>query len=389
MNLFDTPIDRSGTFSVKFEGRTAKFGTDDLLPLWVADMDLPAPECVTEALVRRARHPIYGYTVYPDRFYKAISDWMANRHGWRVETEAIVPVPGVVPVLNFLVAALTEPGEAILVQPPVYPPFLRLAKNQHRNLLENPLRYEKGRYTVDFDDFRTKAKEAKLFVLCSPHNPVGRVWRREELERMAAICLEENCLIVSDEVHADIVYPSHRHIPIASLSDEVARITVTLNAPSKTFNVAGLSTAYAVVPNPTLRRKLSSQLTRYHLTKGNPFGVEAAIAAYEGGEAWLKELLEYLAGNIAYVTDFLKTHIPTIRPVEPEATYLMWLDCRALGMDDRDLEEFFIRRAKLGLNTGASFGKEGSGFMRLNVAAPRAILEEAMQRVKGALESDT
>ena len=385
MSLFNTPIDRGGTYSVKFDGRTSKFGTEELLPLWVADMDLPAPECVTDALVRRARHPVYGYTRYPDRFFEAIANWMAGRHGWRVDTETVVPVPGVVPALNLLVEALSDPGDAVLIQPPVYPPFFRLAKNRGRRLLENPLVYDGRSYTVDFDDFRAKTKEAKLFVLCSPHNPVGRVWREEELKRMAEICLEEGCIVISDEIHADIVYPPHRHLPVASLSDEIARNTVTLNAPSKTFNVAGLNTAYAVVSHSTLRRKLSARLRRYDLTMGNVFGIEAAVAAYEGGEGWLEELLAYLRGNIDYVTGFLKTRIPTIRPVEPEATFLMWLDCRDLGMDDDELRGFFIEKAKLGLNAGVEFGKEGSGFMRLNVGTQRELLEEAMKRLIGAM----
>ena len=385
MNLFDTPVDRSGTYSVKYDDRQSKFGTDDLLPLWVADMDLPAPRCVTDALVRRARHPLYGYTRYPNRFFEAIAAWMAKRHGWRIETEAVVPVPGVVPALNFLVEALSDPGDAVLIQPPIYPPFFRLAKNHGGRLLENPLYYDGQRYAIDFDDFRTKAKEAKLFVLCSPHNPVGRVWRKEELERMAAVCLEEDCLIVSDEIHADIVYPPHHHIPIASLDDDVVPITVTLNAPSKTFNVAGLNTAYALIPNPALRRKLTAQLRRYDLTMGNVFGIEAAVAAYEGGEAWLNALLKYLADNIAFVTDFLQTHIPAIRPVSPEATFLMWLDCHGLGLSDEALKAFFIQNAKLGLNAGTEFGSEGSGFMRLNIGTRREVLEEAMARLKKAV----
>ena len=384
MSLFDTPVDRGGTFSVKFDGRRSKFGTDDLLPLWVADMDLPAPECVTDALVRRARHPVYGYTRYPDRFFEAIANWMAKRHGWRIETDAVVPVPGVVPALNFLVEALSEPGDAVLIQPPVYPPFFRLAKNHGRRLLENPLRYDGKRYAIDFDDFRAKAKEAKLFVLCSPHNPVGRVWSEEELQRMAAICLEEDCLVVSDEIHADIVYPPRRHVPVASLNEEIARHTVTLNAPSKTFNVAGLNTAYAVVSHPTLRRKLTARLRSYDLTMGNVFGIESAVAAYEGGKGWLQELLGYLRGNIGYVESFLRRNLPMIRPVTPEATFLMWLDCRDLGMDDDELRRFFVEEAKLGLNAGVEFGKEGSGFMRLNVGTRREVLEEAMERLATA-----
>ena len=388
MSPFDTPVDRSGTYSVKYDGRKAKFGTDDVLPLWVADMDLPAPECVTDALVKRAKHPVYGYTVYPDRFYDAIAHWMKHRHAWSLRKEAIVPIPGVVPALNFLVTALTEPGDAVLIQPPVYHPFFRLGKHHGRRLLENPLIYEAGEYRIDFDDFRVKAKEAKLFVLCSPHNPVGRVWKQEELEKMAAVCLEEGCLIVSDEVHADIVYPPHRHTPVAALSPDISDIAITLNAPSKTFNIAGLNTAYAIIENDSIRRRFETELKRYDLTMGNLFGIEALTASYECGEKWLEELLVYLRENIRFVTKFLAEHVPQIRPVAPEATYLMWLDCRGLGMDDEAMERFFVEKAKLGLNTGVSFGKEGSGFMRLNVGCPRATLEEAMRRLKGAMEED-
>jgi len=386
VTLFDRPVGREGTYSVKYDEREAKFGTGDLLPLWVADMDLPSPPCVTETLVKRAEHPVYGYTVYPVRFFDAIAHWMEHRNGWSVPNEAVLPVPGVVPALNFLVTALTGPGDAVLIQPPVYHPFFRLGKHHGRRLLENPLLYEKGSYRIDFDDFRAKAKETKLFVLCSPHNPVGRVWKREELEKMAAVCLEEECLIVSDEVHADIVYPPNRHIPTASLSPEISDITITLNAPSKTFNIAGLNTAYAVIENDSIRRRFETELKRYDLTMGNLFGIEALMASYECGEPWLRELLAYLQGNIRFVTEYLAERIPQIRPVAPEATYLMWLDCSGLGMDDDTLERFFVEKAKLGLNTGISFGEGGSGFMRLNVGCPRATLEEAMRRLKGAVE---
>jgi cystathionine beta-lyase len=384
---FDTPIDRSGTYSVKYDEREAKFGRDDCLPLWVADMDLPAPRCVTDALIKRASHPIYGYTVYPDRFYESIVAWMKKRHGWHIGKEAVVPVPGVVPALDFLVTALTPPDGKILIQPPVYHPFFRLSSHHGRTLLTNPLRLEGNSYTIDFEDFSAKAKEADLFILCSPHNPVGRVWREDELERLASICLEEECLLISDEIHADIVHAPNRHIPIASLSARIAHNTVTLNAPSKTFNIAGLNTAYAVVENDSIRRKLLSALRRYDLTMGNLFGIEALMAAYEGGERWLDALLAYLGENIDFITRYLHENIPQIRAVKPEATFLLWLDCRNLGMDDERLRHFFVHEAGLGLNPGTDFGQEGSGFMRMNVGCPRETLEEAMQRLKRAVET--
>jgi len=389
MMRFDTPIDRSGTYSVQYDGRLEKFSTEDLLPLWVADMDLPSAGCITEALKERAAHPVYGYTVYPGRFFEAIKMWMQKRHEWSVEGGWIVPIPGVVPALNLLVTALSEEGDGVLIQPPVYHPFFRLGRNHRRKLLENPLVSRGGRYEIDFDDFRKKAKEAKLFILCSPHNPVGRAWSRDELQKLAEICLEEGVIIVSDEVHADIVYAPNSHTPTAKISKEVSAVTVTLNAPSKTFNIAGLNTAYAIIENDSLRRRFELELKRYDLTMGNVFGIEALMAAYEGGEEWLEELLEYLEGNIDFVTSYLKEHISQIEALKPEATFLMWLDCRRLGMSDEELESFFVDRARLGLNTGVSFGEGGSGFMRLNVACSRAKLKEAMERLKGAFYTDS
>jgi len=384
MSIFDNIYDRSGTYSVKYEERKSKFGKEDVLPLWVADMDLPSPECVVSSLKKRASHPIYGYTIYPDRFFEAIIGWMYQQHNWSIKREHITPIPGVVPALNFLVTALSKPGDAILIQTPVYHPFFRLAKNHKRVLLENPLHYEDGRYTIDFDDFREKAKEAKLFIFCSPHNPVGRVWKEEELSKMAQICLEENCLIISDEIHADIVYKPNRHIPTASISSEIANITITLNAPSKTFNIAGSNTAYAIISNDSIRRHFEIELRKYDMTIGNLFGIEALISAYEGGKEWLNELLKYLQGNINYVTTFLQNEIGLIHPVKSESTYLMWLDCKNMDMNDEELEKFFIEKAKLGLNRGVTFGKEGNGFMRLNIGCPRTTLQKAMEQLKSA-----
>ncbi len=386
MRPFETQIDRSGTYTLQWDGREKRFDSSEILPLWVADMDLPSPECITNALKRRAGHPIYGYTIYPERFFEAICGWMKSMHGWNIEKNSIVPVPGVVPALNFLVNAFSRPQDGIIIQPPVYHPFFRLGKNHNRRLLENRLLLENGRYKIDFDDFYTKAKEAKLFILCSPHNPVGRVWEREELEKMVEICLSENLLIISDEIHADIVFAPNRHIPTALISREAADITITLNAPSKSFNIAGLNTAYAIVENETKKRRFETELERYDLTMGNLFGIEALIWAYEEGEDWIKKLLKHLKGNIEYVKSFLDEASSSVHPLNPEATYLMWLDCRGLGMDDRELTDFFVKKAKLGLNSGISFGTGGSGFMRLNIGCSRKKLERAMLQLKNALD---
>lgn len=384
MSIFDKIYYRSGTYSVKYDERASKFGEKNVLPLWVADMDLPAPKCVTDALIKRASHPIYGYTTYPDRFFDAIIDWLSKQHSWDVKKEDIVPIPGVVPALNFLISSLSKDGDSVLIQPPVYPPFFKAAKNHKRKLLTNPLLYKDGKYSIDFDDFRKKTKEAKIFILCSPHNPVGRVWTKDELEKMAKICLENNCLIISDEIHSDIVYKPNRHIPTASLSKEVLDITITLNAPSKTFNIAGLNTAYAVIKNDSIKRAFKKELDRYSLNMGNIFGIEALISAYECGGEWLDELLDYLKGNIDYVTNFLKNEIKEIKPIKPQATFLIWLDCKDMGLSDEELKNFFIKRAKLGLNSGIEFGKEGSGFMRLNIGCHREMLKKAMEQLKKA-----
>jgi cystathionine beta-lyase len=376
MNRFEA-IDRSGTYAVKWEVRAKKFGSEDLLPLWVADMDLASPPGVQEALVERARHPIYGYTIYPDAYYEAIAGWMGKRFGWEVERDWIVPAYGVVPSLHFAIEALTEPGDGVIVQTPIYPPFMASVHKHRRRLLENRLLCEEGRYRIDFEDFEAKAKEAKLVLFCSPHNPVGRAWDPEELERIVAICRAHDLRIVSDEIHADIVYDKKHHT-LPSLAPER---TLLFSAPSKTFNVAGLNTSYAIVPDRKLRKAYLQQQRRAGLEDGNPFGIVALIAAYETAEEWLESLKQHLRGNIDYVRAFLGRHKLPIVPIDTEATFLVWLDCRGLAMDDKALESFFVTEAKLGLNTGVSFGEAGSGFMRLNVGTSRSVVEEAMQRL--------
>lgn len=383
---FDTFIDRSGTASVKYDVRTTVFGNPDVMPLWVADMDFAAPECVQSALRKRAAHPIYGYTAYPPEFFTAITGWLARRHDWHVAEESIVALPGVVPAMNLIAAAFTEPGDGILVQTPVYPPIHQLAGNQHRLALESPLIWTEQGYAVDWADFESKLGQARIFVLCAPHNPVGRVWRRGELQRMADLCVQHDVLMIVDEIHADLVYSPHRHIPMARLSPEIGARCITLHAPSKTFNVAGLNTSFAVVENADLRQRLKDALNRSGLTSGNVFGITALTAAYEAGEPWLEQLLKQLQANVVYVVDYIEQHITSICVQRPESTFLLWLDCRALGLDDAMLNRFFIDEAGLGLNTGNSFGAPGSGFMRLNIACPLSQLETAMTKLQVAIE---
>ncbi len=372
-----TAIDRSNTYAVKWEEWKSRFGTEDLLPLWVADMDLASPPTVQKAMIDRAKHPIYGYTIYPEVYYDAIYLWMKERFAWEVEREWIVPAYGVVSSIHFSIEALTQPGEGVIVQTPIYPPFMASVHKHRRKLLENRLLYREGKYGIDFEDFEAKAKEAKLFLLCSPHNPTGRVWDQEELDRMITICRENGVKIVSDEIHSDMVYEKQHHI-MASLAPES---TIFLNAPSKTFNVAGLNTSYAIIPDKRLRKAYLNKQRKAGLGDGNPFGIEALIAAYASAQSWLEELKKYLKNNISFVNEFIAYHKLAIIPVKTEATFLIWLDCRGLGMDDKALQAFFIKEARLGLNSGVSFGEAGSGFMRLNVGTSSEVVEEAMKRL--------
>jgi len=372
-------VNRQGTYTTKYDDMKKKFGTDDLLPLWVADMDLASPKCVQETMQNRAKHPIYGYTVYPPRYYDAIQNWMQKRFDFQIEKEWIVPCYGVVPSLNFAISAYSDEGDGIIVQTPLYPPFVSSVKHKKRKVLDNRLVYENGIYHMDFEDFEVKAKEAKLFLLCSPHNPTSRAWDKEELERVIEICLQENVLIVADEIHADIVYEKAHHS--IGAFENMMQHCVILNAPSKTFNVAGLNTSYAIIPNIRLRHKYVFEQDKSGMTNGNPFGIEALIAAYSEGEVWLEELKTYLQSNIMYVTTFLRKEKLAIVPVKTEATFLMWLDCREMSLSQEELVDFFVNEAKLGLNNGIDFGESATGFMRLNVGTSKNVLESAMQNL--------
>ncbi len=377
-------LDRDGTYTVKFDGAKQKFGTDDLLPLWVADMDLASPFCVQEALQKRALHPIYGYTVYPMRYYESIVVWMQKRYGFKVEKEWIVPCYGVVPSLGFAISAFSQEGDSILIQTPLYPPFASSIKHKNRKVLDNTLLYQNGQYGVDFDDFEAKVSKAKLFLLCSPHNPTGRVWRKEELEKMIALCLRYDVLIIADEIHADIVYESVHHT--LGTFEQIAGRCIVLNAPSKSFNIAGLNTSYAIIPDSKLRHAYEVEQAKSGITNGNPFGIEALMAAYENGDVWLEALKQHLRENIAYVQTFLLEYTLPIVPVPTEATYLIWLDCKGLGLGQEELVDFFVKKAKVGLNDGVSFSKAGEGFMRLNIGTSRKVLQEAMMRIYNAYE---
>jgi cystathionine beta-lyase len=383
---FDEIVPRRHTDSMKFDGLEALYGRPDLLPLWVADMDFRVPECVTAALQRLVDHGIYGYHLKSPRYLEAILDWWARRHGYAVDPSGIFFSPGVVPALSHLVQALTDKGDGVIVQPPVYHPFFWAVQANGRRVVENRLLEQDGRYSIDFDDLETKAREAKVLILSSPHNPVGRVWRREELERIAGICLRHGVVILADEIHNDLVFPPHRHLPIASLSSEVDRLTVTAHAASKTFNLAGLSTAYLLIRDPVLQERFRKASEPIHVEALNPFGLEAMAAAFGQGEPWLAALLDYLDKNYRFLRDHLSAHLPRVKVSPLEGTYLAWLDFRGCGIELRELKARLVGRAGLALNDGSLFGSGGQGFQRLNLACPRVVLAEALVRLPAALE---
>ncbi|MXS85216.1 pyridoxal phosphate-dependent aminotransferase [Nitrosomonas sp. HPC101] len=384
-NDFDCEIDRSGTYSTKYDGRAIAFGHPDVMPLWVADMDFAAPAAVTEALAKRAAHPVYGYTQLPDSLYAALIDWLKSRHDWQIEREWIVFCPGVVPSLSTTLLALSEPGESVIVQPPVYYPFFSVVKKTGRRLLNNALQLEQGRYGVNFADLAQQAVSARMLLFCSPHNPVGRVWSKPELERLLDIAGQHQLIIISDEIHADLIYPDYKHHILARLADAPEAV-ITAVAPSKTFNIPGLNLSALIVPDPQYRRAIRNQLERMHVSAANPFSVVAFEAAYHAGGEWLDALMAYLDTSREMVRHYLAEYLPQIQLIPSQGTYLLWLDCRGLGMNDDQLKHFFIFEAGIGLNAGITYGEAGSGFMRMNIGTPRRHIKQALDNIRSALE---
>lgn len=381
-------LSRNGTSSLKYDARREVFGRADIIPLWVADMDFAVPEAVQRALTERAAHPVFGYTIHPNSIYDALVHWLATRHDWNIERESVMFCPGVVPSLHACIMALTEPDEAVIVQPPVYAPFLSAPETCGRKLLLNPLKLTAGRYTFDPDDLeRCAAEGGRLLILCSPHNPVGRVWQREELQALLAVCEEHDITVISDEIHADLVYPGIKHVPLATLSDKVNIVTAI--APSKTFNVPGLGLSALVVPDKADRAAIAKAFGTLHVSASNPFSIVALEAAYCEGAPWLDALLEYLAGTRDMVRKFLRQYLPQIKMIEPEGTYLLWLDCRTMGLNDKQLKDFFVQEAGVGLSPGAMFGVQGSGFMRMNIGAPRSVIGQALENIARAAAAHT
>lgn len=381
---FDQIIPRDGTSSLKYDARLSTFGRHDVLPLWIADMDIAAPEVVRRALFERAAHPIYGYTTPSESLYESLTNWLSKRHGWTIQREWIMLCPGVVPSLHATICALTQPGDAVIVQPPVYAPFLSAPKATGRRLLLNPLKYENGRYYFDLDNFEHYANEgARLLLLCSPHNPMGRVWQVRELQALLDICQRHDITVISDEIHADLVYPGTKHMTLSKLAQNKVKV-ITAVAPSKTFNIPGLGLSALIVRDKTDRIAIGQAFDVLHVSAANPFSIVAFEAAYREGAPWLDALLEYLAGTRDFVREFIRQHLPRIKLIEPDGTYLLWLDCRGMGMNDNQLKQFFVQEAGVGMSPGVMFGEQGSGFMRMNIGAPRSIIAQALEKIARA-----
>ncbi len=392
---FNKEIDRSNTNAIKWEiiqdsNNPEKwiktdqfFGENRILPMWVADMDLSSPKVVQDALKERAEHPIYGYTSAGDTYYEAVTGWMKRLHGWDVEADWIVTTPGVIPALYLMVRHFTDPGDKVLVQQPVYYPFFSAIKNNDRQIVSNSLVLENGVYRMDFDDLEEKAADPKvtMAILCSPHNPVGRVWEKEELQQFTEICLKHNVLIVADEIHGDLIYPGNQFYPIGLLEDELLENCVICTAPSKTFNLAGLQTSNIIIPNQQLRERFKTAIKLIGYIGPNPFGMVACRAAYNHGEEWLGKLLEHLNSNLNLLIRRFGERIPQIPIIKPQGTYLVWLDCRSLNLDHLELRKLMLEKARVFLDEGYIFGDEGKGFERINIACPQSILEEAIDRI--------
>ncbi|WP_418495731.1 MalY/PatB family protein [Coprobacter sp.] len=381
---FDTIIDRNNTDAIKQEALLIRWGRNDLIPLWVADMDLATPPFIMEVLQKRCQHPILGYTSKPDSYYSAIIGWLKKRYNWDIERKSISYTPGIVPGLAFAIKCFTSPRDKILVMPPVYHPFFLVTENENREVVFCPLILKDGQYQIDFEHFEKQIKDCKAFILCNPHNPGGRVWSREELKRIASICARNNVLVFSDEIHADLTFPPYQHIPFASVSKEAADNSLVFMSPSKAFNMAGLASSFCIIKNEFLREKFKKFTEGSDLTEGHVFAFRSVEAAYTYGEEWLSQVLEYLQENVIYTEQYLKEKMPRIKAIIPQASFLIFLDCRELYLSQKDLVEFFVDKAHLALNDGSMFGKEGEGFMRMNIACPRAILNRALQQLERA-----
>ena len=385
---FDQIVDRSQNHSAKYDERKKKFGTEDVIPLWIADMDFKTAQCVIDALGQRATEGIWGYTARPDSYFAAIRAWQKKRNGWDIDQSLMSFSLGVVQSISAMVKLFTPEGGNVLIQTPVYSEFYDMAEAWNRNVLENQFVEKDGRWVMDWADFEEKLQSADLFLLCNPHNPLGLVWEPEELKRMMELCMKYHVPVFSDEIHSDLIFHGKKHTPTASLSPEIAKYVTTGISGTKTFNLAGLQASTVIFPNAHMKQVFDHYWQCMDIHRNNAFSLTAMEAAFsDGGEEWLEQLLPYISDNFDFVVDYCKNYIPQVKTYAPDATYLMWLDCRGLGLSDAELNKFMIEKAKLGLNDGNSFGRSLHGFMRLNAACPRSVLEKAMKQLEEAVKA--
>ncbi len=385
---FDEPIDRHGTACEKWDFLKERFGQEDLLPLWVADMDFQSPKPVIDALVSRANHGVYGYTGLTQQYYDSVINWYKRRYNWTIRKEWIVFTPGVIPAIDFAIRAFTNPGDKIIVQTPVYYPFFDSIESNGRQVLENPLKLSDGRYEMDFEDLEKKAKDprARAMILCSPHNPVGRVWSKQELTKLGRICLDNNLLVISDEIHSDIRYSGIVHTNFATISEDFSNNSITCTSASKTFNLAGLQISNIIIPNGKIRQDFLNSVSTMGMDLPNSFAATAVQVAYDECEDWFEEFLKYLKGNLDFLKEFIRKEIPEAKVIEPEGTYLVLLDFREIEPDSEKLQNLLLREAKVAFVKGSVFRSGGEGFERVNIACPRSILERALNQVADAVK---
>lgn len=383
---FDEIIDRSDNFSVKWSEMDINFGSNDLLPMWVADMDFKVAPAILESLKNRLEQGIYGYTTRPESYNDSIKNWLEKRFQWSINKNWLLFSPGVIPTISLAIDSLTKEGDKIMIQQPVYSPFSSVVRNNNRELVVSPLKkLENGDYVMDYENIENNIRNVKMFLLCNPHNPVGRVWRKEELEKLGEICLKHNVIVISDEIHSDIIFKNHKHTPFASINDELSNITITCMSPSKSFNIAGLQCSYAITSNEDYLYALDKAFTRIDIKRNNAFSLVATEAAYKNCEAWLDQLLIYLESNADFVVDYINKNIPEVSVKKPEGTYLMWLDFSKLNKTDLEVKKALLNVGKVALNYGPSFGIGGEGFHRLNIACPKLMLRDALSRIEKAV----
>ena len=384
---FDKIVDRTGSGDLKHEVLAERYGRADLLPLWVADMDFETPEFITDALRRRLEHSLFGYTVEPKDYWPTVQKWIKDHHGWDVKREWLSYIPGIVKGIGMVINVFTKPDEKVIIQPPVYHPFRLTPEGNGREVVYNPLKENSdGSYSMDFDNLEEVANDkCKVLILSNPHNPAGIVWDKDTLARLAKFCYDHNILVISDEIHCDMALWGNTHVPFATASDKAAQCSITFGAPSKTFNIAGIVSSYSIIPNDEIRNRFYTWLAANELNEAPMFSPIATIAAFKNGEQWRKAMLHYVEQNILFMEEYCKTHLPKIKPLRPEASFLVWLDCRALGLNHEQLIDLFVNKAHLALNDGEMFGKGGAGFMRVNVGTPRAILTKALEQLTKAV----